>query len=265
MRPKDNPVRLLLCTSGGLHGARAMRCLSADPRVRIVGVVLSTRVYGKADGWLQGVWRLYRRSGLTYLLYLWASTGLADFRLRQSVPAQANTLGCPVHATADVNDVASRAFIDQCAPDLLVSAFFNQRMKSVVFERPSMCAVNIHPSLLPALKGVDPVFYAQLRAQRPLGVSVHRVADELDTGQVLAQTSLPVPADTSVLAATAMLFERGAELVLENLPQLLAGDAGAPQVGEGSYDSWPLPGQVRMLGKKGVRLWQLADLPRDQP
>ena len=67
------PARVVLCTSGGLYGALMMRRLMADPRVTLAGVVLSSRVLGKDDSWLRGVWGLFRRSGLRYLAYLWAA------------------------------------------------------------------------------------------------------------------------------------------------------------------------------------------------
>jgi len=265
LRPNiRTPVRIVLCTSGGLYGALVMRRLAADPRVQMVGVVLSSRVLRKDYGWLRGAWAQYRLSGLRYLLYLWAATGLAELLGRgstlPSVPAQAAVLGCPLHVTRDLNDAAGSAFIDGCAPDLLVSAFFNQRIAPHIFTRPAAGAVNIHPSLLPALKGVDPVFFARLRGIRPLGVTLHRVAAELDAGAVLAQAEVPVTSDDSVLASTARLFERGAGLLLEHLEQVLVGDPGSPQVGAGSYDSWPTPEQVQALVKDGGRLVRAADL-----
>jgi folate-dependent phosphoribosylglycinamide formyltransferase PurN len=257
-------VPIVLCTSGGLYGALVMRRLAADPRVRLVGVVLSSRVLRKDYGWLRGVWAQYRLSGLRYLLYLWAATGLAELLGRGSslppVQAQAASLGCPLHVTRDLNDAAGSAFVDRCAPDLLVSAFFNQRIAAHICARPPAGAVNIHPSLLPALKGVDPVFFARLRGIHPLGVTLHRVAAQLDAGAVLARAELPVSPDDSVLAATARLFECGAGLLLAQLEQVLAGDPGTPQAGAGSYDSWPTPAQVRALLDAGVDLVHAADL-----
>ncbi len=254
------PVRVLLCTSGGLQGARVMRRLAADERVLLVGVVQSTRVFGRTDGLLKGAFRLLRASGLAYLTYLWASTGLADLLGRYSVKRQAACLGCQIHHTRDINDAHSQGYIAQCAPELLVSAFFNQRIDLSVFAGMAAGAVNIHPSLLPALRGVDPVFFGRLRGQFPLGVSLHRIAAELDTGQVIAQASVELPPDSSVLAATGLLFERGAELLLDHLDGIVAGDAGSPQVGSGNYDSWPAVEQVAALKRRGVSLWRWRDL-----
>jgi methionyl-tRNA formyltransferase len=257
-------TRLLLCTSGGLFGALVMRRLAADPRVELVGVVLSSRVFCKNCRWLDGVRAHYERSGLRYLLYLWAATGLADllgrFNGMPSVHTQAVALGCPVHETRDINDARGRAFVEACAPDLLVSSFFNQRIGAPLFDLPSAGAVNIHPSLLPALKGVDPVFYAKLRGITPIGVTLHRLAAELDTGPVLAQSQVAQGEAESVLRATAKLFARGADLLLEQLDAIRDGAAGQTQAALADYDSWPTPLQVRALRLSGQRLVRMADI-----
>lgn len=260
----DNPAAVLLCTSGGLHGALVMQRLNADPRIRLCGVVLSSRVLRKDYGWLRGVWAQYRLSGLRYLGYLWAATGLSDLLSHGtallSVQAQATALGCPLRVTRDINDAAGVGFVDRCAPDLLVSAFFNQRIAAAVFARPSAGAVNIHPSLLPALKGVDPMFFARLRGVQPVGVTLHRVAAELDTGRVLAQAEVPIIPGLSVLAVTARSFSLGAQLLLAHLEQVLAGEPGVSQVGAGNYDSWPTREQVQALLDGGNRLVSRDDL-----
>lgn len=255
------PVRLLLCTRGGLHGARVMARLTADPRVQVVGVVLSSRVLGKRNGWLLGVWALYRRSGLRYLLYLWTATGLAE-RLAplDSVQARAKTDGIPLLVSHDINDSSGLAFVERCRAQLLVSAFFNQRIAPEVLQRPSAGAVNIHPSLLPELKGVDPVFFARLRGVAPLGVTLHRVVEELDAGPVLAQAKVDAAESGSVLAITARLFERGADLLLDKLDAILAGDPGVAQQGVGSYDSWPSSAQVARFHRAGGALVRATNL-----
>lgn len=263
-RATPSPLKLVLCTSGGLPGALVMRCLAQDPRVRITGLVVSGRILGKCDSWLQSVWKLYRKSGVRYLLYLWSSTSLAALLGRVGhlppVHVQAATLGCPVLTTRDVNDQQGRTFIDACAADLLVSAFFNQRIGSDLRDRPAAGSVNIHPSLLPDLKGVDPVFHARLRGVSTVGVTLHRLADELDAGALLRQQQVEAGSRESVLRVTSRLYQQGAAMLLENLDCIAGGDPGSPQQGQGSYDSWPTRRQVSSLRREGTALVSAADL-----
>lgn len=75
--------------------------------------------------------------------------------------------------------------------------------------------VNIHPSLLPAYKGLDTHARALAAGEIEAGCSVHLVTEELDAGEVLGQATVPVlPDDTAetlaarVLAAEHALYPR---------------------------------------------------------
>jgi len=246
-------VRIVLCTSGGVHGAIVLQRLLASHRVELAGVIRSTRVLSVRYDLLRGAWEQCRRSGLRYALYLGCAAA-------GSIAVRARANGVPVFETRDVNADGSRAFIEQLVPDLLVAAFFNQRISDTVTAMPKYAAVNIHPSLLPAFRGVDPVFFAMLRDSRKVGVTLHRLSPELDAGNVIAQQALSVAPDESVLRTTARLFDCGAGLLLASLDALLSGESGAPQAGEANYDSWPTPPQVAQLGRQGGSLVSRRDL-----
>jgi phosphoribosylglycinamide formyltransferase-1 len=75
--------------------------------------------------------------------------------------------------------------------------------------------VNIHPSLLPKYRGLDTHVRAIAAGDSVSGCSVHVVTEELDAGDVLGQTEVPVvPGDTPeslearVLAAEHQLYPR---------------------------------------------------------
>lgn len=202
-----------------------LAALRASPGIEVIGVVRSTRVEA---------WRRYRASGLAYTLYL-------GCLMARRVDAH----GLPVLNTSKVNGPEARAFLQRLAPDLLVSAFFNQKIDT------ALPALNIHPSLLPAFKGVDPVFHARLAGAATLGVTVHRLSAKFDSGDVISQESVSFAPEESVLRLTERLYVRGAHLLLESLSKI--GEA-RPQPGPGNYDSWPSRAQVAALRAKGVRL-----------
>lgn len=237
-------MRAVLCTNGGLPGAAALRSLRSSGRIEIAGIVNSTRILSPRYGFLRGAWEQYRLSGLRYTVYLGCT-------VHAPVPRH----GLPAFSTRDINGAPARAFIERLAPELIVSAFFNQRMGEAV--RAIAPAVNLHPALLPAFKGVDPVFYSRLRGA-PLGVTLHRVSPELDAGDILAQRAAAELPGESVLGATVRLFALGAQLLADSLEAIRAG--GTPQAGAGSYDSWPARAEVAALRRKGVSLVRLRDL-----
>ncbi len=79
-------------------------------------------------------------------------------------------------------------------PDLIVLAGF-MRVLSADFIKHSIAPmINLHPSLLPAYKGLDTHHRVIHSGERQHGCSIHVVTAELDAGQVLTQAVLSVKA-----------------------------------------------------------------------
>jgi phosphoribosylglycinamide formyltransferase 1 len=82
--------------------------------------------------------------------------------------------------------------------------------------------INIHPSLLPAFKGLDAVRQALTAGVRIAGCSVHFVRAETDTGPILLQAAVPVLPDDDehtlaarILAQEHLLYPAGVRLIAE--------------------------------------------------
>jgi methionyl-tRNA formyltransferase len=265
--PPLKPARLrtVYCTCGGLHGALVLRRLRACDEIEICAVIRSSRVIEARFGFLRGAVEQIRRSGIRYALYLWCATTLADWLCSLTgigaVPTR-GAAGLPVYTTRNLNDAEGLKFLAACAPDLLVSAFFNQRLHAPALALPKRGCLNIHPALLPEAKGVDPVFQSLLHGVPPLGVTVHFMTPELDAGRIVAQRSIEGRAGASVFAITARLFREGAELLASAIESVAGGATGSPQSGIGSYQSWPTPREVDLLRARGGALLRFADLLR---
>jgi methionyl-tRNA formyltransferase len=262
----ERRLRTVVCTCGGLYGALVLRRLRACERLEICAVVRSTRVLDPRFGFLQGALGQIRCSGIAYALYLWCATTLADWLCALggvgAVPTRSAASGLPVLTTRNLNDAEGLRFLAGCAPDLLVSAFFNQRLHATALALPKRGCINIHPSLLPEAKGVDPVCQALLRGATQVGVTVHFMNAGFDAGRIVAQSSLERRPDSSVFATTALLFREGAELLAAAIDSIAGGANGTPQVGDGSYQSWPTRQELRMLRARGGALLHLKDLLR---
>jgi methionyl-tRNA formyltransferase len=164
--------------------------------------------------------------------------------------------------TRNINDAAAIGFLTTCKPDFLVSAFFNQRVHAAALGLPVYGCVNIHPSLLPEAKGVDPVFQALLHDEPQLGVTVHYMNDGLDDGPIVSQRSLGRPPGASVFATTSLLYGEGAELLASAVESIIRGTAGTAQQGAGSYQSWPTRHELLMLRARGRSLLSISDFAR---
>lgn len=82
-------------------------------------------------------------------------------------------------------------------PDLVVLAGFMRILPRSVVDALSPKIINIHPSLLPAFPGAHAVRDALAAGAHVTGATVHIVDNGVDTGPVIAQTEVPIPAGIS--------------------------------------------------------------------
>ena len=99
-------------------------------------------------------------------------------------------------------DAALRA----ASVDIVACAGFMRKMTGGFVERWRDRMLNIHPSLLPAFKGLDTHERALAAGVKLAGCTVHIVRPELDAGPIIAQAAVPVlPDDTPSLLAARVL------------------------------------------------------------
>ena len=93
--------------------------------------------------------------------------------------------------------------------DLVCNAGF-MRLHSAAFVRQwHGRQLNIHPSLLPAFRGLHPQARALEAGVRVAGATVHFVSEEMDAGPIIAQGAVPVLAgdDEEALSARILAME----------------------------------------------------------
>ena len=115
-------------------------------------------------------------------------------------------------------DAALAEAIDRHDPDLVVLAGFMRILTGGFVRRYRGRLVNIHPSLLPELPGLDTHARAIAAGVEVHGATVHFVTEELDGGPIIAQARVPVLAGDDPDTLAARVLER--EHVI--LPRTLA-------------------------------------------
>ncbi|MCR4318567.1 MAG: hypothetical protein NUW37_19665 [Planctomycetes bacterium] len=229
-------------------------------------VLMTPKLRSKKKGRFGRAFQILRSSGADYLV----SLGLMQLKLdryskredRANVPAQqrrfadpptmAKLIGFRTNGTIAINDPPAHEIIKEFAPDVIVSLFFNQIIKRETFELASE-AWNVHPSLLPAYKGVSPAFWMLARGALEAGATIHRLTEKIDEGDYLFQESTPVMERDSMFT----LYARCAELAGEGLRSLLVKLEAReplnviPEEGESSYFSTITKDAVREFRRNG--------------
>jgi phosphoribosylglycinamide formyltransferase-1 len=137
---------------------------------------------------------------------------------RANAPAlqRARSAGIPTRvvavrdfATRLEHDVALFDAIDASQPDLIVCAGYMRLISEREVQARRGRLVNIHPSLLPAFKGLHTHARALAAGVAEHGASVHYVTPDLDGGPVIAQARVPVEAgdDAETLARRVLARE----------------------------------------------------------
>ena len=161
------PLRVVVLISGAGSNLQALIEAQARERYRIVGVV-SNRP---------------------------AAAGL-DRARAAGIPALA--VDHSAFADRPAFEAALGATLERLAPDLIVLAGFMRVLTADFVARFAGRMLNVHPSLLPAYRGLDTHARVLAAGERWHGCSIHYVTAELDGGPVVLQGRLAVqPEDTA--------------------------------------------------------------------
>src|SRR6185437_13369554 len=142
-----------------------------------------------------------------------------------------------VRFLSDVNSADSIDWMKSLQPDYVASFYFNQWIGKGVREVPAKACINLHPSLLPNLRGPDPFFRALQRDLPTTGITLHMVDDGFDTGSILCQEERPIAPGSSALTFSLTQVRDGAQL----LAHWIAGkkeNSRVEQTGEGDYTTF---------------------------
>lgn len=120
-------------------------------------------------------------------------------------------------------DEAMFSLVDAVQPDLIVCAGYMRLMSAPAVNARLGKLINIHPSLLPAFKGLHTHQQALDAGVTEHGASVHFVTAELDGGPVIAQVRVPVLPDDDAASLAGRVLAREHPLLLATLGQLAVG------------------------------------------
>ncbi|MDR2277095.1 methionyl-tRNA formyltransferase [Vagococcus fluvialis] len=109
-------------------------------------------------------------------------------------------------------------------PDLIVTAAFGQFLPENLLKAPKLGAINVHASLLPKYRGGAPVHYSIIKGDSETGVTIMRMVKKMDAGDMLSQKAIPISKTDDVGSMFDKLSLLGKDMLLEMLPEFIAGN-----------------------------------------
>ena len=140
------------------------------------------------------------------------------------VKAAALAMGLEVVTVERVKDPAFLVQLQAWNPDVAVVVAFGQILPEAVLKAPRFGCINVHASLLPAYRGAAPIHRVLLNGESRSGVTTMQMDKGMDTGDILLQKEVVLDEKETGGSLFDRLMETGAELIVEVLPKIEAGE-----------------------------------------
>lgn len=131
--------------------------------------------------------------------------------------------GIPVWAPEDVNHPLWIERIREMKPDVLFSFYYRNLLGDEILNLAPKGAFNLHGSLLPKYRGRAPLNWVLVNGESETGVTLHRMVNRADAGDIVAQQAVAIGADDAALTLHRKLCAAATELLSRALPAILAG------------------------------------------
>ncbi len=155
------------------------------------------------------------------------------------VKEAAESLSLRVYQPYSLRTEEAVNFISSLLPEIIIVAAFGKILPGNILTLPSRGAINLHPSLLPELRGPAPIPWAIILGKDKTGVTTIFMDEGIDTGDIILQEEADIlPRDTA-FTLEQRLSEQGAGLLLKTLELIKRGNPPrSPQVGIPTYASF---------------------------
>jgi len=136
-------------------------------------------------------------------------------------------------------------------PDIVLSFGYKHVIPKRMLEKLGNRAYNVHVSLLPWNRGMHPNFWSWLE-NTPKGVSIHRISENLDEGDLVAQKELELSESATLFTSYQQLLAEAQGLLAKNWMSMVQGTVelvkqdlttGSFHRGSELEQYWPLLGK----------------------
>ncbi|MBN1265338.1 MAG: methionyl-tRNA formyltransferase [Anaerolineales bacterium] len=150
-----------------------------------------------------------------------AGRGRAPAASAVKVFAEENRI--PILQPEKISSDAALESISLLEPDILVVTAYGQIIRKNLLNLPRYGCINVHASLLPRWRGASPIQAAILAGDTSTGVTIMLMDQGLDTGPILSQEAIPIPASATGGEMFTILSHAGADLLIPTLRDFTLG------------------------------------------
>ena len=135
---------------------------------------------------------------------------------------KANELGIPVFQPSELKSKASYESLAAINFNVMIVAAYGLIIPQSILDLPSFGCFNIHASLLPRWRGAAPIHRAILMGDEVTGVTIMRVVQKLDAGDMIKKTEIQISEKDTTEQLTKTLAASGAHLMTEVMDELMS-------------------------------------------
>ena len=150
-------------------------------------------------------------------------------RSREIIPSAVKQIALeedlPLFQPKNARDLELLEMLNVIKPDISIVVAYGHILPKTIIDLPAKGTLNIHASILPALRGAAPIQAAIMQGLTKTGISIMRMVQALDAGPVLVQAETEVHDDETYGELQTRLAELGALTLLEALALISVGKA----------------------------------------
>ena len=132
--------------------------------------------------------------------------------------------GIPVYQPNTLRNGEALEKIASYSPDMIITAAYGKILPKEMLDLPKYGCINVHGSLLPKYRGAAPVQWAILNLDEVTGVTIMKMDEGMDTGDILTRCEVPIDERVHTPQLMDQLAHAGADLLIETLPKYISGE-----------------------------------------
>ncbi len=129
--------------------------------------------------------------------------------------------GIPVYQPQKMRDGTALEMLKEANPELVIVVAYGKILPKEILEFPEYGCINIHASLLPALRGAAPIQWSVINGFKKTGVTSMQMDEGLDTGDMLLKGEIEIGENDTAGEMHDKLSVLGAEILEKTIDLLL--------------------------------------------